>query len=151
MQTQIMETALTQEFVDPLLCKELHYAGLSDQTPYYWHHSIFDIRLATVFFDPDSYYRQAFINRQALPGVQKIIIIPAYRATELDRIIPAYALSKEKGCYIAMLDTTYGNAESKAQRLPDALARLTIQMLKQRILNIDYANQQFIINKLPDR
>jgi hypothetical protein len=147
----MLESALTQDFADPLLCKELHYAGLTDQTPYHWHQDWKGIILTSFYFDPEGIYQQAFKNRQSTPGIQPIKIIPAYRTTELDRIIPAYAISKEKGCYITMLDTLYGNAESKSPRLPDALATLLIKMLKARIINIDYCNQQFIINKLPHR
>lgn len=152
MQTIMLESALTQDFADPLLCKELHYAGLTDQIPYHWHQNWERIALTSFYFDPDGIYQQAFKNRQSTPGIAPIKIIPAYRTTELDRIIPSYMMSKEKGSYIVVLEKIYGDyMEVKAPRLPDALATLLIKMLKARIINIDYCNQQFIINKLPHR
>lgn len=151
MKIQIMDTYLTQEFLSPLLCKDLHYAGITDNIPYAWVQDGTDFKLQTFAYDTEDIYQQAWHNRQTMHGITKAITIPAYRIAELDRIIPGYGLVKEMDYYIAMLNTEFGQSEARAERMADALGILIRDMLQKRIIDADYANRQFIIKKLPNR
>lgn len=151
MQTTMIETTLHKEFVSPKLAQELHYAGLTDNVPYFWLQGEDQHHICTFHFDPDDYYRSTFELLYINNNLKAPKTIPAYRLTDLEDLIAGYTIQKRNADYHIMLATEYGNHEAHSQRLPDAYAQLIAQMLRTRIINIDHANQQLTIKKLHDR
>lgn len=136
MMCQINETQLTENFVAPYLCRHLMQAGLASDVAYCWHVSNGLATLITFAFDPDGYYKDGTSHQHFINPPQAIL--PAYSIKNIEKLLPAgYLLTlNENGIYQVSLINIYQGDGETDERLPDAYAKLLLQSIKRRIVNI---------------
>lgn len=129
-----------QNFVTPLLCKDLEVAGIICQTSYSWIIRNNEISLFTILFDQDDYYLngQKAINNLCPPQD----IINAFSIKDVEKIIPEdYMLLKTGKYYEICFNKLYNIQPVQALRMPDAFAMMALELIRKRIIDIKKANE----------
>lgn len=136
------ETHLTTEFVSPKFCAQLHQAGITGKTVYFYILEGDYWRISTFEFDPEGIYKQALTNEIFISPKQ---VIPAYRISEIEHTLPDYLLSKQNKQYKIILDKLYGDADLTSTRLADLLAQMLLHLIKIKLFTPEYINQGILL------
>jgi len=122
---------LHQNFVVPILCKDLHAAGLSDKTAYQWKIQNGQAFIWTTAFDPDNYYRQA---ESIIDSHIITTIIPAYTSADMEKIVGNFYHTSVSGEHEVRPLQFVRIGVRRAPRYPDALAMVAVELLIRRII-----------------
>lgn len=135
----LLETALTENFVCPNLCEALVVAGLTEKVLYQWRVKMDYIELCTKEFDPDNYYADsAPLLNIVTPPLRRL---PAYSIKDVEKVLPAdYCIEFRNGEYQASLGKIFETEHAHADRLPDAIAKLLLNALQKRIVDLKKVN-----------
>lgn len=139
----ISNLPLYQGFVSPALCDQLQRFGVTTETPYHYRMIGGIPELNSYAFDHDEYYRTAYANVDAVYRNQ-VGYLPAYQVSDVMRPLPAFLLGKEENGYVVMCDSIYGLKAQNATRMPDALAMMLLEAIKQRVVKVDAANKAIL-------
>jgi hypothetical protein len=125
-------------FAAPVLCKDLHEAGLTEQTPFHWKIQNGQAFIWSEAFDPDHYYKQ---SSSIIDAHYTIAVIPAYSAADLEKIIGEFIHFVKEGNHEITPSKHIRIGTRKAPRYADALALIAIEVLKRRIVQPNIASQ----------
>ena len=131
----ILQTPFFKEFVCPQISRNLCLLGLDMPNPkYQWRVQNDITMLRCNEFDTDDYYiaPQALIDSFTNP-----VYIPAYRISDMEDILPDYAIERKNTLYTVMIDSLYKVEPVSDYRLADALALMVHDCIRSRIININ--------------
>lgn len=128
---QTLALPLHQNFVDPILCKDLFEAGLTDKTPFFWKISNGQPFIWTTTFDPDKYYTNA---EAIIDACLHTAILPAYTAADMEKIIGNFLHTCVAGNHEVTPLQHRRIGLRMAPRYPDALAMIATELLMRRII-----------------
>ena len=122
---------LYRNFVMPVYCKLLQNEGLDLELPFFW--KLYDgPMLKSYAFDREDFYK---LNDRRIDSVNPHMgIVPAFQINELCVLLPDYYMSKENGLFSIALSSLYSVPFIKDTRLPDAYARLVLELIKARVI-----------------
>lgn len=143
MQTNMRESAITINMVNPDLCKKLNDAGLSENTPYHWHFLFEEAVLTCSAFDPDGYYRLHLADNWLID--QKRFVLPSYSSADIERMLPDYLLSfvSNQQEYQLSVSDIYNMGTVTSNRLPDVFALMALKLLQARAVDLHKINLFF--------
>lgn len=145
MQQQLQEDRLLRDFVSPYFCEELISLGLPNAGKTYW--LLKDAwHLWSYHFDPDHVYEKSneliyFIN----PAQKPTKAFVAFTMGDiLSALPPILITSTGPSDWEVSCDHQYGMHTCKAQRLPDALAKLLKVLIQSRKYPIQYITDKIL-------
>lgn len=134
------ETVKTECFVAPELCSHLMMAGLYPDTAFKWRIYRDEVKLTTFIYDEDDYYADSVKNLDYMRPPE--LTIPGYSLTDVEKILPkGYFLTlNDDSNYEISLSKDYNLESCKADRLPDVYAKMLLQCLRKRVMDIRKIN-----------
>lgn len=126
----LTDNVVFQDYVNPILCKELEELGFPSTTLFKWHLKGDSLTVNSRAFDYDDYYLAADkIIEEISPADE---IINAHTIMDVVRHCPPWAMCTDGDNYrvAGQLLSSYEVAES--ERFPDALAMYLIALVKKR-------------------
>jgi hypothetical protein len=137
-----LDHPIYQSFVAPILCHELHTAGCTDQTPFYF--KVSEVGLAELHTDAFGEKEEDLeAAEHVMDEVFNVRRVPAYQIKDVEKTLPGELLliRNEKG-YTLVLESIYGIPEQTADRMPDVYAKALLTGLRRRLV------QPAIVNHL---
>lgn len=135
----VIETSRTSCFVSPDLCKHLTDAGLTSESTYHWRIYNGIAKIWTYAFDPDDYYRDG--HKLQNYASSSCIVLPAFSIKDVERVLPSgFLLTLTENGYEASLNDIYAGDSCTADRMPDVFAKLLLQSIQKRYVDLKKVN-----------
>lgn len=130
---QITDTETLQNYVSPLLCSDLKYAGFNCKSTFFWKVYDDQVSLDTYIFDLDHYYRDGSLLLDKIAPPKEIL--PAYTIKEIEKHLPDFCVCRVNTSYELSIDEHYGVQSIKDERLPDLFALMMLACIRKRVIN----------------
>lgn len=130
---QITDTPVLKDFVSPLLCEDLMYAGFALHATFSWKIYHDQVMLHTLAFDIDDYYKDGCAALDKITPPKKIL--PAFTIKEIEPHLPDYCTCRVNKMYEMSLDKNYYIEPIKAERLPDLFAFMMLMCIRKKVIN----------------
>jgi hypothetical protein len=130
------EDRMVRDMVSASCCNTLQNLGLKIKAAYMWLITDQGHFLANYHFDTCGFYEDTDSQLLEAKGARLIQKVPAFSALDMNACLPAYMLIKDmdQGLYEISLDKHFEQIPMITERrLPDALARLLIEMMSKRM------------------
>lgn len=124
-------------FAAPVLCVDLALAEMTKDTHFYWKIGAGSAFIWSRDFDPDAYYTNAETVIDSFTGTN---IVPAYTSADLEKLIGTFSHICKNGEHEVFPHQYTRIGMRKAPRYADALALITLELLKRRIITPGFAN-----------
>ena len=144
---QLAETRETRDLVSPHLCDDLLSAGIPNIHKLHW---LMDKngswKLWNYAYDPDGIYEESDKLIHAInPETKPLRAIQAFSTGDMLVALPPILITSDGQDYEVGVDLVYGLLSQKDSRLPDALAKLLLDLLKRQVYKVNYVNEKILM------
>ena len=134
-----MHSPLYRNFIDPNLCVQLLRAGLLAKSSFLWVYAgKGKVQLYCNSLDPDGVYSQA-ISNIAFVDDETANPYAAFQIGDMLPVMPDFAMDKFGDKYCIMVDTLWKIEPVCAERLPDAFAKMVLELIHAKRIDIKTA------------
>lgn len=146
---QLAETRETRDLVSPHLCDDLLSAGIPNISKRHWlmdKHG--NWKLWSYEYDPEGVYEESDKLIHAInPESKPLRAIQAFSTGDLLAALPPILItSAGPNDWEAGVDVVYGLLSQKDSRLPDALAKLLLDLLKRNVYKVDFVTEKILMS-----
>jgi hypothetical protein len=146
---KLAETRENRDLVSPHLCDDLLSAGIPNIHKLHW---LMDKngnwKLWSYQFDPEGVYEDSDKLIHAInPESKPLRAIQAFSTGDLLAALPPILItSTSTEDYEVGVDLMYGLLSQKDSRLPDALAKLLLDLLNRNVYKVDYVTEKIMMS-----
>ena len=148
MNAKLYERREFRDLVSPYLCEALLEAGIPNLHKVHWMLTPDDEwKLWSYAFDPDGVYEESDQLIYALnPAAKPLRAVQAFSTGDMLAALPPILItSSSQTDYEVSVDVVFGQCCKKGKRLPDALAELLLELLKQGVYKVDYVTEKICL------
>lgn len=135
----IPNNPLYRNFIDPNLCVKLLQAGLTAKASFLWVYAgTGKVQLYCNSLDPEGIYSQA-ISNIAFVDDETANPYAAFQIGDMLPVMPDFTMEKLGDKYCIMVDAIWQRELVCADRLPDAFAKMVLELIKAKCIDIKTA------------